>query len=100
MSALVISRRALVRLRCPLVPTSRHSQFAVGRDAFPCLQLKNSLFRLQGIRPKMSRVSMGLCKRGGAFQLKFPVFSRLSGNFIARDSFAAASQHSHTKYLL
>ena len=36
-----------------------------------------------GNSSKKSCVSMGLCKRGGAFQRKFPVFSRGSGNFIA-----------------
>ena len=51
---------------------------------FSLFAIKNSLFRLQGIRPKKSRVSMGLCKRGGAFQRKFPVFSRGSGNFRQR----------------
>jgi hypothetical protein len=42
----------------------------------------------------------GLCKRGGAFQLKFPVFSHGSGNSDSGDAFAVASQHSHTKSLL
>jgi len=49
------------------------------RDVIPCYACKNSLFRSQGIRPKKSDVSGGLCRRGGAFQPKFPVFSRISG---------------------
>ena len=49
------------------------------RDVIPCYACKNSLFRSQGIRPKKSDVSGGLCRRGGAFQPKFPVFFRISG---------------------
>jgi hypothetical protein len=56
---------------------------------------KKFVFRLQGIFPKRSRVSTVLCKRGGAFQRKFPVFSHLTGKSPLRDDFAAASQHSH-----
>ena len=44
---------------------------------------KNSLFRLQGIRPEKPRFSRASCRRGGTFRGKFPVFSRGSGNLAA-----------------
>ena len=72
--------------RCDVrsVPISRRSQIRCWARCFCLFAIKNSLFRLQGIRPKKSRVSMGLCQRGGALQLKFPVFSHVSGNFRQR----------------
>ena len=95
----VISGRASARRDVRVASTRRHSQFAVARDSFP-VSIKKSLFRSQGIRPKKSRVSMGLCQRGGALQLKFPVFSHGSGNSDSGDAFAVASQHSHYKSLI
>ena len=38
---------------------------------------------------------MGLCKRGGAFQRKFPYFPADQGISDSGDAFAVASQHSH-----
>src|SRR5262249_7791245 len=46
------------------------------------LATKNSLFRLQGIRPRKPRVSMGLSKRGGGRSngnsLYFPAYQGIS----------------------
>ena len=47
--------------------------FPVCNEKFPV--------RIAGNSSRKSRVSIGLCRRGGAFQGKFPVFSRRSGNF-------------------
>ena len=67
---------------------------------FSLFAIKNSLFRLQGIRPKKFRVSMGLCQRGGRFNGNSLYFPADQGISDSGDLFAAASQHSHTKYLL
>jgi hypothetical protein len=69
-------------------------QFAVSARFFPIWNKKNSLFQLQGIRPKKSRVSMGFRQAGRASRVKFPVFSRRSGSFNCGDAFAVACQHS------
>ena len=66
---------------------------------FSLFAIKNSLFQLQGMRPKEVRISVGSSKRRGAFRsnsLYFPAYQGISNG----DAFALASQHSHTKYLL
>ena len=65
----------------------------LGAMLFPVCN-KNSLFQLQGIRPKQSRISVGFGKRRGAFRSRFPLFPADQG-ISNGDAFALASQHSH-----
>ena len=79
-----------------LAPIGRHSQIRCWARRVCLFAIKNSLFQLQGIRPKKSRVSMGLCQRGGALQLNSLYFPTDQGISDSGDAFAVASQHSQS----
>jgi hypothetical protein len=71
--------------------------FTLLADVYSLFGHKNSLFQLQGIRPKKSRISMGFSKRGGLFAQNSLYFPADQGISHSGDAFVAASQHSHTK---
>ena len=75
----------------------KRSQFARSASLFA---IENSLFHMQGIRPdKLAKQRFAREARGVLSQvsLYFPIDQ---GILAGGDSFAVASQHSHTKYLL